>query len=99
MVLAGNKSVSSKLDWDSYIISVDKTTSISEPWFVRLFLLRLLCNSINLPCGLAWNTVAVSWLVFLAATWKCWINFKNGYVRLLVIHLLPLLNPWFIAEF
>ena len=30
-----------------------------------------LCVSINLPCSLAWNTVVMSGLVLLAATWNC----------------------------
>ena len=38
----------------------------------------------------------MSWLVLLVATWHCWISCRNGYVGLLVLHLLPLLNPWLI---
>ena len=38
------------------------------------------------------NIVAMSGLVHLAATWKCYINYKHRYVGLLVIQLLPLLN-------
>ena len=37
------------------------------------FLLRLLCISINLPYGHAWNSVFMSGLVLLIATWNCWI--------------------------
>ena len=43
---------SSKLDWDSYIISIVKTTSMKIRAFnhsMKLFLLRLRCISINLP--------------------------------------------------
>ena len=29
-------------------------------------------------------------LVVLVATWNCWISYRNGYVGLLVLHLLPL---------
>ena len=29
-------------------------------------------------------------LVLLVATWNCWISYRNGYVGLLVLHLLPL---------
>ena len=40
--------------------------------FIRsFFLLRLLCISISLPFGLAWNTVVMSGLVLLVATSKC----------------------------
>ena len=35
---------------------------------MKFFLLRLLCVSINLSDSLAWNTVAMSGLVLLAAT-------------------------------
>ena len=34
------------------------------------------CISINLPNGLAWNTVVISGLLHLIATWNCKINFK-----------------------
>ena len=57
------------------------------------FLLRLLCISINLPYNHAWNTVVMSGLVLLVATWICWISYKNKYAGLLVLHLQPLLNP------
>ena len=71
-----------------------------KPGFVlwAFFLLRLICVSINLPYGLAWNTVAMSGLVLIAATWKCQINYKNGYVGQLVLHLLPLFNPRLMVE-
>ena len=71
-----------------------------EPWFVpwSFFLLRLLCISLALPNGHIWNTVVMSELVLLVASWNCWINYKNGYAGLLVLHLLPLLNPWLIVE-
>ena len=32
-------------------------------------------------------------MVLLVATWNCWISYKNGYVGLLVLHLLPSLEP------
>ena len=47
---------------------------------------------INLSYAQAWNTVVMPELVLLVATWNCWIGYKNGYVGLLVLHLLPLLN-------
>ena len=83
---------SSKLDWGSYIISIAKTASI------KVGALMLLCISVNLPYKHVWNTVAMSGLVLLVATWNCWISYKNGYAGLLVLHLLPLLNPWLIVE-
>ena len=67
-----------------------------ETWFDvwSFFLLRLLCISINLPYGLTWNTVGISGLVFLGPIWKCYISYKNGYLGLLFLYLLPFLNPW-----
>ena len=62
------------------------------------FLLRLLFISINAPYGFTWNTVVMSGLVRLDATWNCWISWENGYVGLLVLHFLPLLNPLLIVE-
>ena len=70
-----------------------------EPWFILcFFFLRLFCISINLPYGHVWNTVVMSGLVLLVANWNCWINYKNRYAGLLVLHLLPFLNPWLIVE-
>ena len=77
-----------------------KKTRKLEPWFVlwSFFLLRLLCISINLPYAHVWNTVVMSGLVLLVATWNCWISYKNGYAGLLVLHLLPLLNPLLVIK-
>ena len=91
----------SKLDWCSYIVSIAKTASKKIGALIhsmKFFLLRLLCISINLPYDHVWNTVAMSGLVLLVATWNCWISYRNGYVGLLVLLWLPLLNPWLIVE-
>ena len=43
-----------------------------EPWFVLcFFLIKLLCISINLPYGFAFNTVVMFRLMLLASAWKC----------------------------
>ena len=67
-----------------------------ELWFVvwSFFLLRLLCISINLLYSSAWNTVVMSWLVFLVATWNFWVRYKRGYAGLLILHFLAFMNPW-----
>ena len=68
---------SSKFDWGSYMISIAKLPLRKlEPWFVlySFFVLRLLYISINLPYCHAWNTVVMSGLVPLVATWNCRIN-------------------------
>ena len=50
-----------------------------ESWFVlwSFFLLRLLCITINLPYGHAWNSVVISGLLLLVATWNCWISYTD----------------------
>ena len=75
-----------------------------EPWFAlwNFFLLRLLCVSINWPCSHAWNTVVISGLVFLVATWDYWISYKNGYCRTgpwLAASLEPLAHCQIVASF
>ena len=71
-----------------------------ESWFIlrSFFLLRFLCISINIPYNCVWNTVIMSGLVPLVATWNCYISYKNRYGRLLVHHLQLLLDLWFIVE-
>ena len=67
----------SKLDWGFYIVSIAKTASKKIGALVlsmKFFLLRLLCISINLAYDLVWNTVVMSGLVLLVATWNCWIT-------------------------
>ena len=57
-------------------MSLAKTTSRKlEPYsFYQVyffFLLRLLCVSVNLPYGLAFDIVAISGLERQDATWEC----------------------------
>ena len=59
---------SAKLDSGSYIISIAKTASKKIGAF---FLLRLLCICIHIPYSHVWNTVVMSGLVPLVATWNC----------------------------
>ena len=67
-----------------------------EPWFVlwRFFLFRLLCISINLPYHHAWNTVIMSGLVLLIATWNCWTSYKAT----LAASLEALAHRWIVAS-
>ena len=60
--------------------------------------LGLLFISMNLLYDLAWNTAVMSGLVLLTTTHICYISYRNGYVGLLVLHLLPLLILWVIFE-
>ena len=92
---------SSKLDWDSYIVYIAKTASRKIGALIRSMkfcLLRLLCISINLPYGHVWNAVIMSGLVLIVAIRNCWISYRDRYIELLVLHLLPHLNPWLIVE-
>ena len=92
---------SSKLDWGSYIISFVKMLPKMLWTFLVLwsfFLLRLVFISINVKYSHVWNTVVMFGLVLFVASWNCYTSYKNGYVGLLVLHLLPLLNPWLIAK-
>ena len=42
--------------------------------------------------------IVISGLLPLATTWNLQLKYKNRYSGLLVLHLLPLLNPWLIIE-
>ena len=85
----------SKLDWGSCIISIDKIANKEIAALTRRMkvLLKLLSISINLPENHAWNSLVFSRLVPLVVTWYFQISYKNGYAGLLVLYLLPLLNP------
>ena len=90
---------SPKLHLGAYIISVAKTASKEIGALIqsRKFLSPEAALYLY-KCGHAWNTVVMSGLVLLLATWSCWISYKNGYTGLLVLYLLPLLNPWLIVK-
>ena len=77
--------ISFKVDWVSYIISMAKSASKK-------------IGALILPYSLAWNTIVMSGLVLLVATWICRIIYKNGYAGLLFLHSLLLLNPCLIVE-
>ena len=89
---------SSKLDWDSYIISIAKTTSKKIGILIRCVKVLSPEVALYLYKSTIWNSVVMSGLVLLVATWNCWISYKNRCARLLVLHLLPLLNHWLIME-
>ena len=93
---------SCKLDWGSYIVSIAKTASKKIGVLIRSMKFLspevALYLYINLPYGHVWKTVVMSGLVLLLATWNCWISYRNGYAGLLVLHLLPVLNPRLIVE-
>ena len=69
--------ISSKLDWGSYIISIAKTAPkkigalIRSMKFLSPEVALYLYESAIRPCM---NTGVISGLVLLVATWKCWIS-------------------------
>ena len=85
-----------KLDWSSFIISI--ATSTSKKIRALICSMKFLCISMNLQYGYTWNTVLMTRLLHLAATWNCWISYKNRYAGLLAILGLPFLNPWLIIK-
>ena len=92
---------SSKLDWGSYVVSIAKTAS--KKIGALICSMKFLSPEVALYRSKSttqhvWNTVVMCGLVLLFATWNCWISYRNGYAVLLVLHLLPLLNPWLIVK-
>ena len=62
---------SSKLDWDSYIISIAKPVSKKPVALIRSMKFLSLEVVLYLPYWHAWDTVATSGLVPLVATCNC----------------------------
>ena len=54
--------------------------------------------SVNIPFGLAWNTISVSGWLLVVTPWVCWINYRHRYVGLLLLHLLLFLNSKLIVK-
>ena len=80
---------SSELDWGSYIVSIAKTASKKIGALIRS--MKFLSPEVALylyKSTILLNTVVMSGLVLLVATWNCWISYRNGYVGPLVLHLL-----------
>ena len=62
--------LSSKLYWGSYITSIAKTAYMKNE--AMICYMKFLSPVVALyPYGLAWNTVVMSGLMLLAATWNC----------------------------
>lgn len=87
-------------DWCSYITSLLKQSQREiKPWLILwiFFPLRFLFISITVPSAHAWNTIVMSGLMLLLATWICWVSHKNILVGLLVLYLFLILNTWLIV--
>ena len=95
---------SSKLDWGSYIFSIAKTASKKIGALIRFMKFRYpevglyLYKSTILPCMEyychIWAGAPSCYLELLHKL----ISYRNRYVGLLVLHLLPLLKLWLIVE-
>ena len=92
---------SSKLNWDYYITSIVKSASrkigilICSMKFLFSEAPLYLYKSTIQPCM---EYCCHACLVLLVGTWNFETGYKNGYAWLLVLPLLPVLNPWFIVE-
>ena len=86
-------------NWDqgSYIDSTAKTTSRELGALIRSKFLSPKV-AFNLPYSLAQNAVVMSRLLLLATTWISQISYRSRYAKLLVLHSLPLQNPFPIVE-
>ena len=92
---------SSKLDWGSYVIFIAKTVSKkNRPLIGSMKFLspEAALSLYKSTIQHAWNTVVISGLVPLVATWNYYISYKNGYAGLLALYLVLPLNPWLIIE-
>ena len=85
-------SFSSKLDWGCYTASITKTAS------KNIGALILSMKFLSPEVALYLCTAVLCVLMLLAATWICEINYRNGCIGLLVLDLLPLVEPWLIVE-
>ena len=92
---------SSKLDCGSYIVSIAKTASKKIGALIRsmkflspdvaLYLYKSTIQPCMEYCCHVWAGAPSCYLELLD-------KLQKGYVGLLVLHLLPLLNPWLIVE-
>ena len=80
---------SSKLDWDSYIISIAKTS----------------VKKIGaLICSMKFLSPEVALYLYKSTMWPCLGRYSKllpgivGYAGLLVLHLLPFFNHWLMGE-
>ena len=96
---------SSKLDWDSYIISIAKSASKKIGALIRpmkilspevvLYLYKSNIRPCMKYCCHVWASAPSCYLLDKLldnSYWNCWISYRKGYAGLLVFHLLPLLN-------
>ena len=92
---------SSKLDWASYIVSIAKTASKKIGALIRsmkflspevvLYLYKSTIRPCMEYCCHVWAGAPICYLDLLD-------KLQKQICRLLVLHLLPLLNPWLIIE-
>ena len=86
-----------KLPCPNYFLMVVLENSEPELAYILANLSILSLEKYSFP-ELSSFSVVFSGLVILAVTWNCYISYKNRFVGWLVLHLLPLLNPWVIVK-
>ena len=78
------------------IVSITKTASFwSLNLFYEVFFSEVpfcVCKSTILPC------MEYCHHVDACSIWMCWISCRIGYVRLMLLDILPVLNPWLFME-
>ena len=92
---------SSKLDWGSYIISIDKTASKKMGALIRS--MKFLSPEVALYL---YKSTIRPWMEYCCHVWtgaaSCYLGLldklQKEYAQLLVLHLLLLLNPWLIVK-
>ena len=82
-----------KLDWDFYILCIAKSASKK----IELVIHSIKFVSPEVALYL-YKSSTISGLVLVVSTWNCQISYKSRYVGLLVLPLLPLLNPCLIIK-
>ena len=93
---------SSKLDWGPYIISIAKTASKNMETLIRS--MKFLSPAVALYLYKSTIQPCIEYCCQVSAgAPSCYIKlleklYKNGSAGLLVLHLLPFLNHWLIAE-
>lgn len=79
--------------WNSHLWLVYLKMTV-QCWLILWSFLFWGCTLSLLIYCLALHGILLPWLVLRIAAWKCRINYKNMCLRLLLLQLLPLWNPF-----
>ena len=84
-------SFTSKLGWESYIVSIAETASKKIGVLIRY--MKFFSSEVGLYFYKSRLRPYMEYCMRM-----CWVNYRNGYVGLLVVHSLLLFNPWLVVE-